>query len=156
MFQLSGSYSRHQLVSIYMHTHISVYTCVNRCMYVCMHACMYVCVCTYVCTYVCMYACMHACTVFTVRSTDAGVQELDVFCIVFWFCAVSGNVEALPLPFVAIWQPPDDAWLPGRPFLAKSWEQNNLWGFWGFRATGFLSFRALGCWGFRDLGFWGL
>ena len=43
-----------------------------------------------------------------------------------WFCAVSGDFASTTPPFVAIWQPPDDAWPPGRPFLAKSWEQDCL------------------------------
>ena len=48
------------------------------------------------------------------------------FGIVFLVLCCFWQFGSPPPPFVAIWQHADDAWPPGRPFLAKSWEQNNL------------------------------
>ena len=57
--------------------------------------------------------------------------ELGFFLFFFDFCCISlvlccfWQFGSTPPPFVAIWQPPDDAWPPGRPFL-KSREQDHL------------------------------
>ena len=53
-----------------------------------------------------------------------------------------------PTPCLATWQPLYHVWPRGRPFLTKSWEQDNLSGFRVFELQGF---RLLGLYGFRVL-----
>ena len=48
------------------------------------------------------------------------------FVFVFYFLCSFWQFGSNPRPFVVNWQPPDDALPPGRPFLAKSWEPDNL------------------------------
>ena len=64
------------------------------------------------------------------NSRRGSLRELGfvlVFFLVFFLVLCCfWQFGSTPPPFVAMWQPPDDAWPPGRPFLAKSWEQDNL------------------------------